>query len=103
MDKWCPGAESNHRHEDFQSSALPTELPGQGMRKRVLNSRERSESSPERPFRAPVAIIPGWRRAGFVEGDVGVPGIDAEMFEVSDDLRSFTADSQTSRFSSELV
>ncbi len=26
--KWCPGAESNHRHEDFQSSALPTELPG---------------------------------------------------------------------------
>ena len=26
---WCPGAESNHRHEDFQSSALPTELSGQ--------------------------------------------------------------------------
>src|SRR5690554_876283 len=26
--EWCPGAESNHRHEDFQSSALPTELPG---------------------------------------------------------------------------
>ena len=25
---WCPGAESNHRHEDFQSTALPTELPG---------------------------------------------------------------------------
>ena len=27
-EKWCPGADSNHRHEDFQSSALPTELPG---------------------------------------------------------------------------
>src|ERR1700760_3108660 len=27
--KWCPGAESNHRHVDFQSTALPTELPGQ--------------------------------------------------------------------------
>ena len=27
--KWCPGTESNRRHEDFQSSALPTELPGQ--------------------------------------------------------------------------
>jgi hypothetical protein len=27
---WCPGAESNHRHEDFQSTALPTELPGLG-------------------------------------------------------------------------
>jgi hypothetical protein len=26
--EWCPGAESNHRHADFQSAALPTELPG---------------------------------------------------------------------------
>lgn len=26
--KWCPGADSNHRHRDFQSRALPTELPG---------------------------------------------------------------------------
>jgi hypothetical protein len=25
--KWWLGAESNRRHEDFQSSALPTELP----------------------------------------------------------------------------
>ena len=25
---WCPGADSNHRHADFQSAALPTELPG---------------------------------------------------------------------------
>ncbi len=24
----CPGRESNPPHEDFQSSALPTELPG---------------------------------------------------------------------------
>ena len=30
--KWCPGAESNHRHCDFQSHALPTELPGRGRR-----------------------------------------------------------------------
>ena len=28
MKKWWPGTESNCRHEDFQSTALPTELPG---------------------------------------------------------------------------
>ena len=47
MNGWCPGAESNHRHEDFQSSALPTELPGHWRRKRVLNSRAGKESSPD--------------------------------------------------------
>lgn len=26
--EWCPGPESNQRHRDFQSRALPTELPG---------------------------------------------------------------------------
>jgi hypothetical protein len=25
---WCPVAESNHGHKDFQSFALPTELTG---------------------------------------------------------------------------
>ena len=24
---WCRGADSNRRHQDFQSCALPTELP----------------------------------------------------------------------------
>ena len=27
--RWCPGTELNCRHADFQSAALPTELPGQ--------------------------------------------------------------------------
>ena len=26
--EWWPGTELNRRHKDFQSSALPTELPG---------------------------------------------------------------------------
>ena len=32
MLEWCPGAESNHRHEDFQSTALPLSYPGTGMK-----------------------------------------------------------------------
>ena len=34
--KWWPGAELNCRHEDFQSTALPTELPGRGFQLFVL-------------------------------------------------------------------
>ena len=33
LKKWCPGAESNHRHEDFQSTALPLSYPGTGDRR----------------------------------------------------------------------
>ena len=37
---WCPEAESNHRHGDFQSPALPTELSGHiWRRRRDLNPR----------------------------------------------------------------
>ena len=34
--RWCPGAELNHRHRDFQSRALPTELPGRRARSREV-------------------------------------------------------------------
>ena len=32
---WCLGADSNHRHADFQSAALPTELPRPGSGRRL--------------------------------------------------------------------
>src|SRR5437763_12619229 len=32
---WCPGAELNHRHTDFQSVALPAELPGRRDRRLI--------------------------------------------------------------------
>src|SRR5260221_13370010 len=41
-DRWCPGAELNHRHRDFQSRALPTELPGQTQQDHLLRWKLRS-------------------------------------------------------------
>ena len=50
--KWCPGAESNHRHEDFQSTALPLSYPGTGcvstLGVGVLGSLERGVQTPFR-------------------------------------------------------
>ena len=34
------GAESNRRHEDFQSSALPTELPSRFARENMRNNNQ---------------------------------------------------------------
>ena len=34
--KWCSGTGSNRRHEDFQSSALPTELPEHWLTERFI-------------------------------------------------------------------
>ena len=69
---WCPEAESNHRHEDFQSSALPTELSGhlllhqtsrelvdiasQPHARRVLNPSRGYESRPSRLLRGDITL-----------------------------------------------
>jgi hypothetical protein len=47
---WWLGAESNRRHEDFQSSALPTELPS-----RMTGSREYGSPEPRRKRKLVVA------------------------------------------------
>ena len=39
-----------HRHENFQSSALPTERPGFGVRKRVTRQHPLHESGPHAAF-----------------------------------------------------
>ena len=41
LKKWCPVAESNHRHGDFQSPALPTELSGRTKLRLDVSKRER--------------------------------------------------------------
>ena len=57
FSEWWPGAELNCRHEDFQSTALPTELPGrevirrtkfEGYEFRVIQAQELQRLKPER-------------------------------------------------------
>ena len=80
LGKWCPGAESNHRHCDFQSHALPTELPG------PLSCRVGDPCLPHRPppikprppldrgcFRRPVTPHPATP-----EGPHPIPGVGQE-------------------------
>ena len=53
---WCPGEESNHRHRDFQSRALPTELPGQDARRsgrRLIDNLAGAVQPTRQAFRRP--------------------------------------------------
>lgn len=59
--EWCPEADSNHRHADFQSAALPTELSGRlslfAFGWRV--TRPVAERCPERKSRISLLIFAG--------------------------------------------
>ena len=62
--RWCPGTGSNRRHCDFQSHALPTELPGPTSRRSGRPDR-RSERVPSfRPRRCPARASPRPASAG---------------------------------------
>src|ERR1700721_2154048 len=62
--KWWPGRELNPRHADFQSAALPTELPGRISKSRVLNRRDRGPSM-NNPKISPLALASGAFRGRF--------------------------------------
>ena len=49
---WCPESELNQRHEDFQSSALPTELSGQKWRP--------GRGSNPRPLAWQASVLTNW-------------------------------------------
>ena len=72
------GAESNRRHEDFQSSALPTELPSRRFkedRRRKITLKCRAFTMQESGSRASasVALTLAWVRVryNFKDGVVG--------------------------------
>ena len=57
LEFWWPGTESNRRHGDFQSPALPTELPGREQDRHI--SRPPVESATCNP--GPGSRVPGPR------------------------------------------
>ena len=57
--KWWPGPESNQRHADFQSAALPTELPGRAWVRREGAFAGRLLDRPGR-WAVKAMVPPGW-------------------------------------------
>ena len=63
---WCLRTESNCRHEDFQSSALPTELPRHKQRTMLSRAAGQTENireslSSERSEEHPLPVRKEWR------------------------------------------
>ena len=59
MISWCRGAESNHRHRDFQSLALPTELPRH--KKLVFNGKQVNHLATRNGLEPSTSSVTGWR------------------------------------------
>ena len=62
---WCLGADLNHRHADFQSAALPAELPRHIWR--------RGRGSNPRPPAWQAGVLTNWTTGPYV---VGVTGLE---------------------------
>ncbi len=63
-EEWCPETESNRRHGDFQSPALPTELPGQCAAD--LLRRPRIKPAEKAEVKADSQHLPSWSRLGLI-------------------------------------
>src|SRR6056297_752222 len=77
---WCPGAESNHRHEDFQSTALPLSYPGTGRTAGPFGcrrSRRAWRGCPEGigPFSVRFGTVAIHFRSGLFGGAFGILGV----------------------------
>src|SRR3546814_9724958 len=91
--KWCPGTESNRRHGDFQSPALPTELPGhdreRGRRGAITVSRRLCPAScPCFRGRRPDRLSDSPRPAISRGRDHGNPGYKRRSEEHTSELQS---------------
>ena len=75
---WCPEAESNHRHEDFQSSALPTELSGHLLL--LQTSREPVDSRSPAHARRVLNPSRGYesRPSGLLRGDIALGAVEID-------------------------
>ena len=71
--KWCPGAESNHRHADFQSAALPLSYPGGPIGKARNNQGRHTCLS--RFQSSPAKSSSGRPLSAFSSNSAGAPGI----------------------------
>jgi hypothetical protein len=68
VQEWCPGAGSNHRHCDFQSHALPTELPGHFPRPQGLGAGVYSQAGQRCLPRSAFGFA--WRSHAIANGEV---------------------------------